>query len=258
MARQILTPSQIPTIRQLYASQDLTPTTRSPSPLLTCPSPVRTSHFNDTISLIKHDITRLRVTAIVNAANTSLLGGGGVDGAIHAAAGPDLLDECRELDGCDTGDAKITSGAELPASYVIHAVGPIYGVERRKEKGREERLLKRCYERSLELAKDKDEGEGVSVAFSGLSTGVYGYPKEEAAKVAIATVVSWLGVEKAAGREHVKNVVFCCFEDRDYEAYMELLPQFCPREEDEPGATVHGAGPKKGGDELEGADPRLA
>jgi len=193
--------------------------------------------------LIRHDITRLNLTAIVNAANSSLRGGGGVDGAIHAAAGHDLLKECKELDGCDTGDAKITKGYRLPAKYVVHAVGPVYNVERRKRIGQEEELLRACYRRSLDVLKQKVtddleagseqqedvEMKAISIGFSGLSTGIYGYPKDDAAKVAVATVVQWLQEErqtciKESQKEVIDHVVFVCFEQADYDAYVKYLP----------------------------------
>ncbi|KAG8625665.1 hypothetical protein KVT40_006066 [Elsinoe batatas] len=259
MASKILDIAAIPSVTGLYAFSKIAPTDTAPAPLHTLSTPPRLSTFNDRIHLVRYDITKLRLTAIVNAANSSLLGGGGVDGAIHRAAGPKLYDACERLDGCDTGDAKITRGYELPAKYVIHAVGPIYGVEKRKKQGREEELLARCYTKSLELAKgltgkkqvaqksweeedeweqiDREEAEGVSVGFSGLSTGIYGYPKEQAAKVAVATVVEWLRQEREAAikeqrQEGVQDVVFVCFEQKDFDAYVKWLPQFCPKEEE--------------------------
>jgi len=157
------------------------------------------------------DITALKVDAIVNAANSSLLGGGGVDGAIHRAAGPKLLAACRALRGCETGDAKITPGFDLPARYVIHTVGPVWG----EEANEEARLLASCYRRSLELA----AAHGIaSIAFPAISTGVYGYPKEPAARIAIATVRKWKP-------QSLSEVIFCCFSASDRALYERLLEE---------------------------------
>lgn len=137
------------------------------------------------IVVVQGDIAAQKVDAIVNAANKTLLGGGGVDGAIHRAAGPKLLKECKTLGGCKTGEAKITKGHNLPAKYVIHTVGPIYG----KENGKEAELLSNCYKNSLLLAKQN----GIkTIAFSAISTGVYGYPKEEAVKIALDTLQAFI------------------------------------------------------------------
>jgi O-acetyl-ADP-ribose deacetylase (regulator of RNase III) len=169
------------------------------------------------LELVEGDITKQETEAIVNAANSSLLGGGGVDGAIHRAGGPEILAECRKLGGCDTGDAKITTGGRLKAKSVIHAVGPVY---RRGGAERAASLLASAYRRSLEVAAEN----GVkSVAFPSISTGAYGYPMEEAAPVALRTVYDFLSGQKAAGIELVRFVLYGRQAYETYSHALELL-----------------------------------
>jgi O-acetyl-ADP-ribose deacetylase (regulator of RNase III) len=166
------------------------------------------------IEIITTDITGLQVDAIVNAANTSLLGGGGVDGAIHRAAGPELLAACRTLNGCATGEARITPGFQLTAKHVIHCVGPIW---QGGEDGEAE-LLARCYDSSLRLAV---EHEVESIAFPAISTGIYGYPKKQACETAVARVSAW-------SQSLPSRVIFACFDDETQSIYRACLASYQP------------------------------
>jgi O-acetyl-ADP-ribose deacetylase len=164
------------------------------------------------VSILKGDITKLAVDAIVNAANTSLLGGGGVDGAIHRAAGRELLEECRKLNGCKTGEARITKGYKLPAKYIIHAAGPVwYG-----GKDNEEKLLHNAYYHSLRLAMQNNIQ---TIAFPNISTGIYHFPKQLAAEIAVKTVKDF--IDKNPGI--LNEVIFVCFDDENYSIYGALL-----------------------------------
>ena len=168
------------------------------------------------MSIIKYhvgDITKLKVDAIVNAANSTLLGGGGVDGAIHRAAGPGLLEECRTLNGCKTGEAKITGGYNLPSKHVIHTVGPIYSGSISDAED-----LRNCYWNSLEVAKANDLH---SIAFPGISTGVYGYPKKDAARIALKTVKEWLEDNSAYEME----ITIVNFSEEDYLIYQTVAAE---------------------------------
>lgn len=167
------------------------------------------------VTLIQGDITKVKVDAIVNAANTSLLGGGGVDGAIHRAGGPAILEDCKKIrakqGGCDTGEAVITTGGLLPAKYVIHTVGPVWNGGQK----REPELLAACYRNSLQLA----VANGVkTIAFPNISTGIYGYPKPAAADIAVKEVQQFMANENA-----LHEVFFVCFDDENYALYKERL-----------------------------------
>lgn len=168
------------------------------------------------IELIKGDITKIKADAIVNAANSSLMGGGGVDGAIHRAGGPAILEECRKIiarqGSCKTGEAVITTAGNLPAKFVIHTVGPVWNDGRKNEAS----LLAACYQNSLNLAIDHNLS---SIAFPNISTGVYGYPKKEAAEIALKTVMVYLKQDT-----FISKVYFVCFDEENYQLYQMLVP----------------------------------
>jgi O-acetyl-ADP-ribose deacetylase (regulator of RNase III) len=166
------------------------------------------------VQLIQGDITRLGVDAIVNAANQTLLGGGGVDGAIHRAAGPELLQECRQLDGCLTGQVKITAGYNLPARFVIHTVGPVWHGGHQNE----DTLLADCYRNSLLLALSHHLR---SIAFPSISTGAYRFPLERACRIALHVALDFL-----SSHEEAPRVIFCCFSEKDLQVYQNLLQEF--------------------------------
>lgn len=163
------------------------------------------------IALYQGDITQIKADAIVNAANSSLMGGGGVDGAIHRAAGPELLEATQKLNGCPTGDAKITKGFKLPAKFIIHTVGPVW----RGGSNGEEKLLASAYRRSMEVARINDVK---TIAFPNISTGVYGFPKEKAADIALETIENMLKDD-----EHFERVIFALFDTANYTVYAQKL-----------------------------------
>jgi O-acetyl-ADP-ribose deacetylase len=165
------------------------------------------------IELIKSDITLLKVDAIVNAANRTLLGGGGVDGAIHRAAGAGLLEECKSLNGCNTGEAKITAGYNLPAGYIIHTVGPVWHGGRNNE----ESMLENCYKNCMRIAAEKKIH---TIAFPNISTGIYNFPKEKAAQIAIYTVKEFLKTNN-----FLDIVYFCVFDEENFLIYKRLLSE---------------------------------
>jgi len=169
--------------------------------------------MEERIAVVQGDITRQEVDAIVNAAHTSLLGGGGVDGAIHRAAGPQLLEECRGLGGCSTGDAKITKGYNLPAQWVIHTVGPVWQGGNHNE----DELLANCYRNSLALA---EQYSIKTIAFPAISTGVYSFPLERASRIAVSEVKSFL--ERNSSLE---KVLLVCFSERDYQCYLDTVQE---------------------------------
>ncbi len=167
------------------------------------------------LGVLQGDITKLATDAIVNAANESLLGGNGVDGAIHRAAGPQLLMECRSLQGCNTGEAKITKGYNLPAKWIIHTVGPIWS----NGQSGEPEALRSCYLECLKLAV---EHKIKTIAFPAISCGVYGFPIDQAARIAIGTAIDFLKTDKT-----IDGVSFVCFSNEDYDAYVEVFGELC-------------------------------
>ncbi|CAL1716891.1 unnamed protein product [Somion occarium] len=204
--------SKIPTLRELYKSGVLHAVSAEKAHF----SP--SSKLLDRVSLYQGDITKLEVDSIVNAANKSLLGGGGVDGAIHSAAGPKLVEECETLNGCDTGDAKITKGYDLPSKHVIHTVGPIYS---ESCAGKCAEQLASCYWTSLELAFDNSLKH---IAFPSISTGIYGYPVPDATHVALGEVRRFLDTHS----EELERVIFVVWSDADKDVYEELIPLYFP------------------------------
>ncbi|KAJ4385575.1 hypothetical protein N0V93_010004 [Gnomoniopsis smithogilvyi] len=232
----ILPADEIPPLSLLYKLGKLSPPpagAKIPKTLsFAGPGPITPSKaLNDRVSLVRHDITTLGVDAITNAANRRLLGGGGIDGAIHNAAGPGLLKECRTLNGCDTGDAKVTGAHDLPCKQVIHAVGPVYDSD---DPGKSEKLLTSCYNKVLNLAVDND---CKTIALCGISTGIYGYPPRKAAPVAMSAVRKFLESEKG---QNLDKVVFVTWMKPDVDSHAEFLPlYFPPVEEDakEPSAA---------------------
>uniref|UniRef100_A0A8C2N544 Mono-ADP ribosylhydrolase 2 n=1 Tax=Cricetulus griseus TaxID=10029 RepID=A0A8C2N544_CRIGR len=190
-------------------------------------TPQMKKSLSEKVSLYRGDITLLEVDAIVNAANASLLGGGGVDGCIHRAAGPCLLAECRNLNGCETGHAKITCGYDLPAKYVIHTVGPI---ARGHINGSHKEDLANCYQSSLKLVKENNLR---SVAFPCISTGIYGFPNEPAAVIALDTIKEWL----AKNHQEVDRIIFCVFLEVDFKIYKKKMSEFFPVDDNNEGTS---------------------
>jgi O-acetyl-ADP-ribose deacetylase len=204
----VISAGDIPTMSLLYELKRL-----GPSPLGRM-NEHSTSAYNDKIATIRANITTLAVDVIVNAANSALRGGGGVDGAIHEAAGEELLDECRTLGGCDTGSSKITDAYRLPCKKIIHTVGPVYSAHRAQ---RCETALRSCYQSALQLAV---QHELKTIAFCAIATGVYQYPSYDAATVACTTVRDFLGTEDG---KKIDKVIFVTYEAEDYRTYNNLL-----------------------------------
>ncbi|KAI0875940.1 hypothetical protein GGS24DRAFT_265744 [Hypoxylon argillaceum] len=217
---------EIPTLSQLYERGKM-----GHSPLGRM-NELSTSAYNGKIATIRADITTLAVDAIVNAANRALRGGGGVDGAIHRAAGEELLDECRTLDGCDTGSSKMTGAYRLPCKKIIHTVGPIY---RAQYAGRCETALRSCYQSALQLAVE----HGLkTIAFCAIATGIYSYPSYDAATVACNTVRDFLGTEDG---KKLDKVVFVTYEAEDVRNYNNLLSRIFPPEDESESESDEGA-----------------
>ncbi|KAK5190089.1 hypothetical protein LTR92_010070 [Exophiala xenobiotica] len=215
MSSGLIAAKDIPSISQLYRNKTLRPSSDED-----LPNP--SQQHNDRICVIQEDITKLEVDAIVNAANRRLLGGGGVDGAIHRAAGPQLVKECATLGGCETGSAKITDAYRLPCKKVIHAVGPVFNNLEVSEP-----LLRSCYRTALQLAVGND---CKTIAFPNISCGVYGYPSRPAARAAIRETLAFL---KRPEGQKLEKIVFCNFLDRDMDSYAECLPTVFPPTEDD-------------------------
>ncbi|KAG9323300.1 hypothetical protein KVV02_002279 [Mortierella alpina] len=213
--KKLVTLADIPTLLACY---DTYP---KPTELHSQPSTL----WSQKISLWHGDITTLQIDAVVNAANESLLGGGGIDRVIHSAAGRELVAECRTLHGCDTGDAKITKAYKLPCKYVIHTVGP---------QGEKPELLRSCYKRVLEVARENDVGSVVwsvccrRLAFCCVSTGIYGYDNRKAAHVALRTVRDWMDSNPTETKK-MTRIIFCTFLEKDRDIYEALLPAYFPR-----------------------------
>ncbi|KAK7690561.1 hypothetical protein QCA50_005659 [Cerrena zonata] len=211
--------SAIPTLCELYASGALRAVAASLPVNARFPPSQR---LLDRVSLYQGDITKVEVDSIVNAAKRSLLGGGGVDGAIHQAAGPKLVEECETLDGCETGDAKITAGYNLPSKHVIHTVGPVYSRSRAEQCAH---LLASCYRRSLQIASQHSLKH---IAFPSISTGIYGYPVPDATHIALKETRKFLDSEDS---DNFDRVIFVVFSDEDMDVYQELVPLYFPPDE---------------------------
>lgn len=210
MEQKVKDLTEIPPLSHIYRRGWMENTTSSNQP---------SQALNDTVTVLRWDITKLKVDGIVNAANTSLLGGGGVDGAIHRAAGPRLLSECHQLNGCQFGEAKITSAYSLPCERVIHTVGPMYDRALRVNPALPEEILRSCYRHSLQLA----VANGIrSIAFPSISTGIYGYPNDLAASSASDEVRKFL--EAPINQGKIDRVIFCLFRPEDVDAYSKALP----------------------------------